>query len=60
MTDVSNTANYVANTVDNLSNTVFSVSLIAHSAYDNELALSETVNNVSTNFWLTRQTFEQD
>ena len=56
VTDISNTANYAANTVHNLSNTVYySVNLKGHSAYDNKLALSKIVKNVSTNYWATRQ-----
>ena len=55
VTDVSNTASYASNTIDNLSNTVYSVSLKAHLAYDNELAFSETINNVSTSYWLKKK-----
>ena len=46
VTAVSNVANYASSTVDNLSGVVYSVSLIAHAAYDNKLGLSETVDNL--------------
>ena len=56
VTDVSNVASYASNTVNNLSNVVYSVSLVAHAAYDNGLGLAEKLNNVSSNYWVTRQT----
>ena len=56
VTDVSTVASYASNTVNNLSNVVYSVSLVAHAAYDNGLGLAEKLNNVSSNYWVTRQT----